>query len=45
VTLRNVAQLADALATLSIVSNAGAADKREAERGCCTSQQLEQRPN
>jgi|GEM_PF-6559924 len=33
ITLRNVAQVADALAALSIVSNVGAADKREAERG------------
>lgn len=43
VTLRNVAQAADALATLSVVSNAGAADKREAERGMLRlAQQLEQ---
>jgi hypothetical protein len=43
VTLRNVAQVADALATLSIVSNAGAADKREAERGMRRlAEQLEQ---
>jgi hypothetical protein len=41
--LRNVAQVADALATLSIVSNAGAVDKREAERGMMRlAQQLEQ---
>jgi hypothetical protein len=33
VSLRNVAQVADALAALSIVSSAGDADKREAERG------------
>jgi hypothetical protein len=44
VSLRNVAQVADALASLSIVSNAGAADKREAERGMMRlAQQLEQR--
>lgn len=43
VTLRNVAQVADALATLSIVSNAGETDKRKAERGMLRlAQQLEQ---
>jgi hypothetical protein len=41
--LRNVAQVADALAALSIVSNAGETDKREAERGMLRlAQQLEQ---
>jgi hypothetical protein len=32
-TLRNIAQVADALAVLSIVSNATAREKQEAERG------------
>jgi hypothetical protein len=42
--LRNVAQVADALATLSILSNAGETDKREAERGMLRlAQQLEHR--
>jgi hypothetical protein len=40
--IRNVAQVADALACLSIVSNAGESDKREAERGMLRlAQQLE----
>jgi hypothetical protein len=43
VSLRNVAQVADALATLSIISNAGESDRREAERGILRlAQQLEQ---
>jgi hypothetical protein len=43
VSLRNVAQVADALATLSILSDAGAADKREAERAMRRpAEQLEQ---
>jgi len=42
--LLNVAQVADALATLSIVSNASTRDKQEAERGMLRlAQQLEQR--
>lgn len=43
ITLRNVAQVADALAALSIVANATAREKQEAERGMLRlADQLEQ---